>query len=86
MTEAQLQGKMIKCAESAGYYVIKLMHTNKNGIPDLMLIKKGRALFIEVKREGQKARPLQEFRIKELHSYGCRAYCFDSLEEMEAIL
>ena len=35
MTEQQIQSKRIKQLESEGYYVLKLIKTNKNGIPDL---------------------------------------------------
>ena len=50
MTEAQIQSKKIKELEAQGYYVIKLIKTNKNGIPDLIAIPKNSdVLFIEVK-------------------------------------
>ena len=38
MTEQKIQAKLIKEYEAKGYYVIKLKLTNKNGIPDLILI------------------------------------------------
>ena len=38
MTEQQIQAKRIKELEAEGYYVIKLVKTNKNGIPDLIAI------------------------------------------------
>ncbi len=38
MTEQQIQSKRIKELEDEGYYVIKLIKTNKNGIPDLLAI------------------------------------------------
>jgi hypothetical protein len=50
MTEQQIQSKRIKELESNGYYVIKLVKTNKNGIPDLIAIPPGSdVLFSEVK-------------------------------------
>ena len=36
MTEQQIQKRRIKELEAEGYYVIKLIKTNKNGIPDLI--------------------------------------------------
>ncbi len=39
MTEQQIQSKRIKELESQGYYVLKLIKTNKNGIPDLVASK-----------------------------------------------
>jgi hypothetical protein len=38
MTEQAIQSKRIKQLEAEGYYVIKLVKTNKNGIPDLIAI------------------------------------------------
>jgi len=40
MKEQQIQTKRIKQLEAEGYYVIKLINTNKNGIPDLIAIPK----------------------------------------------
>ena len=50
MTEQQIQSKRIKELESIGYYVVKLIKTNKNGIPDLIAIPPDSdVLFVEVK-------------------------------------
>lgn len=68
--ESVIQSSLIKKYESQGYMVVKLILTNKSGIPDLLLLKDGKASFVEVKRHGQKPRPLQEYRIKELRSLG----------------
>ena len=74
MTEQQIQAKLIKELERDGYYVIKLVKTNKNGIPDLIAIPKGSDVeFIEVKRPNGKPSKLQEFRIKELINHGIKA-------------
>lgn len=73
MTEQQVQAKKIKELEAMGYYVIKLIRTNKNGIPDLIAIPPNSdVLFVEVKREDGKLSELQKFRIKELKSYGIK--------------
>lgn len=73
MTEQQIQSKRIKQLEAEGYYVIKLIRTNKNGIPDLLAIPPGsEVLFSEVKRPGQKPSKLQEYRIKELNNHGIK--------------
>jgi Holliday junction resolvase len=73
-TEQQIQSKLIKKLESEGYYVIKLVKTNKNGIPDLIAIPPGSdVLLIEVKRPDGRLSKLQEFRIKELKSHGVNA-------------
>jgi Holliday junction resolvase len=71
MTEQQIQNKRIKQLEADGYYVLKLIKTNKNGIPDLLAIPKGsNVLFSEVKTEKGKLSKLQEYRLKELGELG----------------
>lgn len=73
MREQQIQAKKIKELESQGYYVIKLVNTNKNGIPDLIAIPKNSdVLFVEVKRPDGKMSKLQEFRKKELTEHGVK--------------
>ena len=71
MTEQQIQSKRIRELEAQGYYVIKLVRTNKNGIPDLIAIPRNSdVLFCEVKRPEGKLSKLQEYRIKELNQHG----------------
>jgi hypothetical protein len=71
MTEQRIQGKRIKQLESEGYYVIKLIKTNKNGIPDLIAVHPdGKILFSEIKKEGGKLSELQKYRLKELNKHG----------------
>jgi hypothetical protein len=73
MKESQIQSKKIKELEAQGYYVIKLVKTNKNGIPDLIAIPKDSdVLFVEVKGPNGKLSALQEWRIKELNQHGIR--------------
>lgn len=68
--ESAIQARIIKRMEAQGYYVIKLLLTNKNGIPDLLCLKDGKTSFIEVKRPGEKPRALQEYRHNELRELG----------------
>ncbi|MGL4519343.1 MAG: VRR-NUC domain-containing protein [Phocaeicola sp.] len=75
--ESSVQADIIKRYEKQGYYVIKLVSTNKNGIPDLLLLKDGKASFIEVKRKGGKPRPLQVYRMQELQERGFEVQLLD---------
>lgn len=71
MTEQQIQSKRIKQLEAEGYYVIKLIKTNKNGIPDIIAIPPdSNVIFSEVKTPKGKLSRLQEYRLKELERYG----------------
>jgi|TARA_R110000851_G_scaffold190072_2_gene340417 hypothetical protein len=73
MTEQQIQSKRIKELEDEGYYVLKLIKTNKNGIPDLLAIPPGSdVLFSEVKTKNGRLSKLQEYRLKELEKHGVK--------------
>ena len=75
MTEQQIQKKIIDKYEKLGYYVIKLVRTNKNGIPDLIILKPNETpIFIEVKTDTGVTSELQKYRIKELNDFGFIAF------------
>jgi len=78
LSEAKYQSKLIKKYEAEGYYVLKLISTNKAGIPDLLALKPDDVKFIEVKGKLTKVSPLQEYRIRELKKLG-----FDATIERE---
>lgn len=75
MTESQYQKKLIDKYEKEGYYVLKLIKTNKSGIPDLLCLKDGiKPMFIEVKAKKGVVSKLQEYRIEELQNRGFIAF------------
>jgi Holliday junction resolvase len=77
MTEQQIQTKRIKQLESEGYYVLKLIKTNKNGIPDIIAIPpNANVLFSEIKTEKGKLSELQKYRLKELETHGFKTEVF----------
>jgi Holliday junction resolvase len=86
MSESKIQAKVIKKLEANGFYVIKISKSNKNGIPDLIVIPRAsNVFFIEMKDTGEKAGPLQEFRISELERHGVKAFVLDN-EDINEIL
>jgi Holliday junction resolvase len=74
MKEAELQAKIIKHLEGDGWFVLKLIQTNKNGIPDLEIIKQGRVIFLEIKNDAGKISDLQIYRIEQLKKFDTEAY------------
>lgn len=68
------QTKTIKKYESEGWFVINLIKTNKNGIPDLLCLKENeQPLFIECKEKTDTLKPLQDYMIKLLNKLGFKA-------------
>ena len=70
MLESKIQSGIIKKLELQGYFVIKLIATNKNGIADILALKNGKAIFIEVKQPSGVLSELQKLRIKQLTDLG----------------
>jgi len=73
MTEQEIQRKRIKELVEESYYVIKLIKTNKNGIPDVVAIPPNcNVIFSEIKTKKGKVSKLQEYRLKELKKHGVK--------------
>ena len=72
---SKFQTKTIKEYEAKGYFVINLIKTNKNGITDLLCMKNGESIFIEIKEANDTLKPLQKYRIDELINNGFEAFC-----------
>lgn len=69
-----MQKKIITQLEANGFFVVKLIKTNKNGIPDLLAVKENRTIFIEVKQEHGKLSEIQRYRINELRNKKIECY------------
>ena len=70
ISEQKIQTKIINQLTKEGWLCVKLIKTNKNGIPDLMCLKDGITMFIEVKKPNGKLSELQKIRIKQLQDLG----------------
>lgn len=80
--EKDIQAKVIKELERYGWYCVKLIQTNKNGIPDLLCHKLGKTMYIEVKRPGLKPTPLQDVRHKELRRAGINVHVIRYVDDL----
>lgn len=50
------------------YY--KFVSPGNDGVPDRMVVLGGRVFFVELKREGEKPRPIQEWQIERMRQAG----------------
>jgi hypothetical protein len=74
MLEKDIQASIISNLTKNGWFVIKLIQTSVNGIPDLICHGNGRTVYIEVKREREKPGPLQILRHQQLAAHGIDVY------------
>ena len=79
--EKEIEQVLRRTVESSGGLCLKFISPGWDGAPDrVCLWPGGRLAFVEVKRPGEKPRPLQERRIAKLRGMGFRVEIIDSLE------
>ena len=70
MLEKQIQKKIINQLQKEGWLCVKLIKTSCNGIPDLLCLRNGITMFVEVKREQGEFSELQKVRVEQLKQKG----------------
>ena len=68
--ESKRQAKIIAKLTQEGWLCVKLIKTSVNGIPDILCLKNGETMFIEVKQPDGKLSELQRIRIQQLKEKG----------------
>lgn len=87
MDEKILEQKLVKEIKSKKGLCLKLSCPGFAGMPDrLLLFPKGKLAFVEVKRKGQKPRPLQISRHKFLKKLGFKVFILDDKNQIEEII
>lgn len=87
MRESKVEEKLRIEAKRRGGWAVKFTSPGLDGVPDrLVLFPGGRLAFVEVKAPGEKMRPLQERRARQLRALGFQVYCLDCMEKIGGIL
>lgn len=87
--ERDLQPEIIEYLETMGAYVLKthVSSYQKQGEPDITCCYKGKYVAFELKRdEKEKARKLQEYKMKLIRKAGGIAMRVDNLKQVEEVL
>lgn len=84
--ESDLQAAVIEFAEIRGWFCIKTVSPSRRGIPDLYALRKGRHVWMEVKREGEDLRISQAKVAREMKTQGAEVYKVDSMDRAREIL
>ena len=82
--EYKLQTDILCDLRSFGKYCecFKIKKASDNGVPDIFFSTKFTgSVFVETKRNGEKARKLQEVRIKRLNECGAKAFVCSNWSE-----
>lgn len=87
MREKDVEQHLIDQAERQGGTAIKLTSPGRAGLPDrIVMLPGGRIAFVEVKRPGQRARPLQEHWLRVFQRYGFLARTVSTPSEAEELI
>jgi Holliday junction resolvase len=58
-----------------GFTVLKIIKLSDSGYPDLLALKEGKSIWVEVKESNDNLKKLQKMRIDQLISDGFIAFC-----------
>lgn len=87
MSEHKIEEQLVKTVKAQGGLCLKLNSTSMIGLPDrLFLLPGGKFAFVEVKRPGEKPRPIQLKRLNDLKQLGFQCYVLDSLEQINPMI
>ena len=87
MREKTLERKLVEEVKATGGVAPKFVSPGFDGMPDrLVLLPFGRIGFVEVKRHGEKPRPLQESRHGMLRRLGFKVFVIDSIEQIGGVV
>ena len=87
MREKELERKLVETVKAMGGIAPKFVSPGFDGMPDrLVLLPNGRCGFVEVKRHGEKPRPLQESRHGLLRQLGYKVFVIDSAEQIGGVI
>jgi len=87
MREITLERKLARAVKTAGGIAPKFVSPGFDGMPDrLVLLPGGKIAFAEVKRHGEKPRPLQEARHGMLRRLGFQVFVLDREEQIGGMI
>ena len=82
-----MERKLAEAVKAMGGIAPKFISPGFAGMPDrLVILPDGKCGFVEVKRRGEKPRPLQEARHGMLRQLGFKVYILDCAGQIEEVL
>lgn len=88
MKESTIARRVLDVCRQRGWFAWKTHGSayQLDGIPDVIAIRDGRVVFLEVKRPGGEPTPKQRHRMRQLESFGARCAVVESSGEAKAFL
>lgn len=87
MRERDIERRLVRAIQNLGGLCPKWVSPGWDGVPDrIVLLPEGHIAFVELKAPGEKPRPLQVRRKRQLESLGFKVYVIDSKEQIGGML
>ena len=87
MREKVIEQKFREAVRQKGGLALKFSPAGFDGMPDrLVLLSNGKIAFVEVKKKGEKPRPLQLARHRLLRKLGFKVYVLDDVSQIGGII
>ena len=65
---------------------LKFVSPGNAGVPDRIIIHRHRVLFVELKRPGEKPRPLQQGVARGMRKAGANVYCISTVDQVDKLM
>lgn len=86
MRESTIENYLVERVKAMGGEVRKVRWIGRNGAPDRIVMLNGKAIFIELKAPGEKAKPHQVREHERMRRTGQRVEVVDSFERVDEVL
>ena len=80
--ERTVEQALKRMVEKAGGCCYKFTSPSRAGVPDRIVVIRGRVVFVELKATGEKPRALQKAVAKTIRKAGGRVYCLSSVKQV----
>lgn len=84
--ESRVESEIKKYAQSRGWWCVKFVSPGLRGVPDRLFIRRGRHVFVEIKRPGEEPTMQQLRRHRDMREHGAEVHWVDNLDTAKEIL
>lgn len=82
MLENKVENHLRKEVEKIKGKAFKFSSPGNNGVPDRIVLYKGKTYFVELKKPGETLRPLQKVIVKRFRNNGFKVYVIDNIKKV----
>ncbi len=86
MRESRIETEVCNYARDRGWLALKFVSPGASGVPDRLLIRQGRMLFVEFKTATGTVSPLQRHWHRRLEFHGCAVHTINSINAGKTLL